>query len=79
MIDRKTLARLLGGHIDRFGAVRAPFPGSSVSDRSFVVRLVHDAPDGFVIFGLRGEERELAREHVRSRLSQAARCRDRKE
>jgi hypothetical protein len=66
MIDRKSLARLLGGRVDKRGAVEARLPGGSVS---FTVRLMHDAPDGFVIFGLRGEERELAREHVRERLA----------
>jgi hypothetical protein len=66
MLDCKSLARLLNGRVDKRGTVEARLPGGSVS---FTVRLMHDAPDGFVIFGLRGEQRELAREHVRERLA----------
>ena len=57
--------------LDRFGNPAREAFAEHCADR-FTLRRVgplHDAPDGFVIFGLRGEERELAREHVRERLA----------
>ena len=65
MLDRKTLARLLGGRVNRYGAIEAPFPGSQ---NRFEVRLNPGAPDGFTIFGVGAVERELAYEHVREKL-----------
>jgi hypothetical protein len=57
------LARILGG--DVVGrAVHAPGPGLPPSDRSLIVGLSWQAPDGFMVIS-RIVDRATAREHVR--------------
>jgi hypothetical protein len=66
MLDRRTLARLLGGRINKWGAIEAPFPGTQ--SRWFEVRLDPDCPDGFKVLGVGSGGREEAHEHVRLQI-----------
>jgi hypothetical protein len=67
-IDIRTVARALGGNVIGPDKVAAPGPGHSGRDRSLVVTLSADAPDGFVCFSHAGDDWALCKDYVRERL-----------
>jgi putative DNA primase/helicase len=67
MMTLAGLARALGGEVNS-GAVSAPGPGHSKHDRSLRVFLDGDAPNGFRIHTLAGDDWRACRDHVRQLL-----------
>ena len=65
-LDLQTLARALGGEISA-GQVLAPGPGHSAGDRSLVVRLTPDAPDGFVVHSFAADDPIACKDFVREK------------
>ncbi|MCW6506903.1 DUF7146 domain-containing protein [Lichenifustis flavocetrariae] len=66
-LDLRRVARILGGEVVR-GAVLAPGPGHSRSDRSLSVRYSVNSPDGFIVFSHSGDDFRTCRDFVRERL-----------
>jgi Toprim domain len=60
-------AHLLGGEVSG-GQIVCPGPGHSPRDRSLVVRLDPDAPDGFLVHSFAGEDFAVCKDHVRRPL-----------
>jgi putative DNA primase/helicase len=66
--DIRVVARALGGEVIGPAKVAAPGPGHSARDRSLVVTLDANAPDGFVVFSHAGDDWQLCKDHVRQQL-----------
>jgi RecA-family ATPase/5S rRNA maturation endonuclease (ribonuclease M5) len=64
--DLPSLARMLGGEVTH-GQVRAPGPGHSPADRSMMVKLDANAPDGFVVFSHAGDDPLVCKDYIRQR------------
>jgi hypothetical protein len=62
------VAHALGGNVIGRDKVAAPGPGHSGRDRSLVVTLSDNAPDGFVCFSHAGDDWTLCKDYVRERL-----------
>jgi hypothetical protein len=66
--DVHAVARALGGDAIGAAKVAAPGPGHSGRDRSLVVTLDANAPDGFVCFSHAGDDWQTCKDYVRLRL-----------
>jgi putative DNA primase/helicase len=66
--DIRAVARALGGNVIGPAKVAAPGPGHSGRDRSLVITLDANAPDGFVCFSHAGDDWQLCKDHVRQQL-----------
>lgn len=66
--DIRTVARALGGNVIGRDKVAAPGPGHSHKDRSLVVTLSSNAPDGFVVHSHCDDDWTLCKDYVRERL-----------
>src|SRR4051812_47293602 len=65
-ISPATLARALGGGASGT-RVRAPGPGHPPQDRSLVIDIKDDAPDGFLVHSFAGDDPTLCKDYVRQR------------
>jgi putative DNA primase/helicase len=66
--DIRVVARALGGEVIGRDKVAAPGPGHSHKDRSLVVTLDANAPDGFVCFSHAGDAWIVCKDYVRQQL-----------
>lgn len=66
--DIRAVAQALGGNVIGRDKVAAPGPGHSGHDRSLVVTLDANAPDGFVVHSHCGDDWQLCKDYVRERL-----------
>ena len=67
LLDERAVAGLLGGEV-RGDSILAPGPGHNPEDRSMSVKLVHDAPDGFIVHSFAGDPWPQCRDHVKRRV-----------
>jgi RecA-family ATPase len=68
MLDLRKIAAALGGVISN-GQVLAPGPGHSRGDRSLSVKIVPDAPDGFIVKSFAGDNDLDCKDYVRQKLN----------
>jgi RecA-family ATPase len=68
MLDLRQIAAALGGVISN-GQVLAPGPGHSRGDRSLSVKIVPNAPDGFIVKSFAGDNDLDCKDYVRQRLN----------
>jgi RecA-family ATPase len=68
MLDLRQIAAALGGVISN-GQVLAPGPGHSRGDRSLSVKIVPDAPDGFIVKSFAGDNDLDCKDYVRQKLN----------
>jgi putative DNA primase/helicase len=68
MTDIRAFASALGGDVVSRSQLTFPGPGHSRRDRSAVLWLVPDAPDGFTVHSHAGDDPLALRDHVRSIL-----------
>jgi RecA-family ATPase len=68
MLDLREIAAALGGVISN-GQVLAPGPGHSRGDRSLSVKIVPDAPDGFIVKSFAGDNDLDCKDYVRQKLN----------
>jgi putative DNA primase/helicase len=68
MMDARTLAQALGGHVVNRNNVSAPGPGHSRADRSLSITIDPKAPDGFLTYSHCGDDWRTCRDYVRSRI-----------
>jgi putative DNA primase/helicase len=67
MSNLRAIARALGGEVVG-GQVSCPGPGHSPRDRSLRISLDPNAPVGFIVHSLAGDDWRLCRDHVRARI-----------
>lgn len=67
-LDIRNIAYALDGRVISRNQVAAPGPGHSRRDRSLVVTLDANAPDGFVVNSFAGEDWREGKDYVRARL-----------
>jgi RecA-family ATPase len=69
MLDLRRMAAVLGGVVSN-NQVLAPGPGHSREDRSLAIKIVADAPDGFVVHSFSpGDDPIACKDYVRERLN----------
>src|SRR5215210_6504891 len=68
VLDPRSLARALGGDVERDGQVLAPGPNHSPRDRSMSVKIDPAAPDGFVVHSFANDDPLVCKDHVRSKV-----------
>jgi hypothetical protein len=66
MLDLRQVAAALGGVVSN-GQILAPGPGHSREDRSLSVKIVPDAPDGFIVYSHAGDDPIACKNYVREK------------
>ena len=68
MFDLRQIANALGGVVSN-GQVLAPGPGHSADDLSLSIKIVSDAPDGFLVHSFAEDDPIVCKDYVRQRLN----------
>lgn len=68
MLDVRQAVAALGGDLIGRDSILCPGPGHTAQDRSLSIKIVPEAPDGFVVFSHAGDDPIVCRDYVRTRL-----------